>query len=191
MKRWVLFLFWLFAPAVFAEENVILYDWQTDFQATGENRKSCFIQFSGVNKQRGVFLSMNLSVVVDQFPFQAMRETTILRITAERIQRPDFSEIAPIRIHDAWLKTSLGSSFGKLFKINLGSEPYYLGGASGSDLFHTLLQGLLQTGALIGYREKPGDPEIVSAIPAPPPEVIIEKVMPCLVNILPDMDQEI
>lgn len=171
-----------------AGEPLMLHDWQTEFESQKGRKASCLIQTTGINKKQRLLLTMNLSVFIERAPGpNQTKDTTILKITAGRINKPDLSDITPIRIHDAWMTTSLGTSVGKITKIDR-PEPYYLAGADGSDLFHRLLQGILKDGARVGFQEMKGRPEVVSIIPTPPASVIVEKLMPCLANVLPDVD---
>jgi hypothetical protein len=191
MQKWAsLLLLMLSVQIASASENMTFYDWQADFQAS-EKSTTCFIQLTGINRERFILLTMNLSALVEKSPLNQIREITVLRVTASQINKPDLSDMAPIKIHNAWIKTSLGTSLGKITKIDVGPELYYLGGAKGSDLFHTLIEGILNNGAIIGYQEKPTDPDIVSRVPAPPPDVVIGRLLPCLANVLPDMDKSI
>lgn len=177
------------AAPLFAAENLTLYDWQVHFQSKQDRPVSCFIQLTGVNRQRFVLLDLNLSVVIEKAPLVGRKATTILRIKANRIGRTDPSDLTPIKIDDAWMTTSLGSSEGVMKKIDVGPEPHYLAGKEGAALFHRLLEGILKDGATIGYREGPGAPAVESSVPVPPPDVIIDKLMPCLAAVLPDQDR--
>ncbi len=183
------FLATFLTGAAFAAESLTLYDWQVHFQSNEQPPTTCFIQLTGVNRKRLVLLDMNLSVVVEKVPLIGRKATTILRIKAHRINKPDLSDLSPIQIHDAWITTSLGTSAGKMKKIDVSPDPHYLGGKEGADLFHRLLEGILKDGAAIGYEEGPKGTETVSIVPVPPPDVIINKLMPCLAAVLPDQDQ--
>jgi len=182
-------LFFFFAGSVPAAENLTFYDWEVRFQSEGKKPASCFIQLTGVNRGRRVLLDVNLSVIIDTVPLIGQKATTILRIKASRVSQADLSDLSPIKIHDAWIATSLGTSRGEMTKIDVRPESHYLGGREGSGLFHRLLEGIVKDGAAIGYREGPDGPEIVSVVPTPPPDVIINKLMPCLAAILPDQDR--
>lgn len=189
LKRLASFLLLIFfAGLVFAAENLTLYDWQVHIQSKERKPTACFIQLTGVNREKRVFLNVNLSVSIDTVPLRGRRATTILRVKADRINKSDLSDLSPLKIHDAWMATSLGSSAGEMAKIDVSPDPHYLGGKTGADLFHQLLQGILKDGATIGFQERPGDSGIASTVPAPPPEVIINKLMPCLAAVLPDQD---
>lgn len=177
-----------FAAPIFAAENLTFYDWQVHIQSRQNKPTACFIQLTGFNREKRVLLDVNLSVSIETAPLHGRKATTILRIKADRINKPDLSDLSPLKIHDAWMTTSLGSSAGEMAKIDVGSDPHYLGGKAGTDLFHQLLQGILKDGATIGLRERPDDSGIASTVPAPPPEVVIQKLMPCLAAVLPDQD---
>jgi hypothetical protein len=51
----------------------------------------------------------------------------------------------------------------------------------------------VKDGATIGYQEELqgglNGPEIVSVVPVPPPDVIVNKLIPCLAAVLPDQGQ--
>lgn len=177
-----------FAGSVLAAENLTFYDWEVRFQSKGKKPASCSIQLTGVNRQRRVLLDINLSAIIDTAPLTGQKATTILRIKASRVNRPDLSDPSPIKIHNAWITTSLGTSLGEMTKIDVSPDSHYLGGREGSELFHRLLEGIVKDGAAIGYQEEPKGPEIVSMVPVPPPDVIINKLMPCLAAVLPDQD---
>lgn len=175
-------------PPVFAAESLTFYDWDVRFLPKGKPA-SCFIQLTGVNRKRRVLLDVNLSVIIDDAPLAGKKATTILRVKASRINQPDRSELPPIKIQNAWIATSLGSSLGQMAKIDVSPDLHYLGGKEGSGLFHLLLEGIVKDGAAIGYQEEASGPEVVSTVPVPPADVIINKLMPCLAAILPDQDQ--
>lgn len=164
------------------------YDWQVHVQSNKNKPTACFIQLTGINRKNQVLLDVNLSILVEKAPLIDRKATTILRIKAGRINNSDLSDVTPIKIEDAWLKTSLGNSEGQMAKIDVRPDAHYLGGKNGSELFHRLLEGILKDGATIGYRERSADNAVVSTVPAPPPDVIVDKLMPCLAAILPDQD---
>ncbi|HZR46361.1 MAG TPA: hypothetical protein VFA47_06635 [Candidatus Manganitrophaceae bacterium] len=188
-----IFVFFLFLAAFpssgFAAESLTFYDWEVRFQPNGNRPVSCSIHLTGVNRKQRVLLDVNLSVIIEKAPLIGRRATTILRVKANRINRPDLSDLSPIQIQNAWMATSLGSSLGQMAKIDVRPDVHYLGGKEGSGLFHLLLEGIVKDGAAIGYQEEAGGAEIVSSVPLPPPDVIINKLMPCLAAVLPDQDQ--
>jgi hypothetical protein len=183
-----LFLLILCEVPVFAAENLTFFDWQVDFQSKESQPAGCTIQITGVNRKRHVLLNINLSLSIDKVPLTGRKETTILRIKADRINKPDLSDLSPIKIRNAWVATSLGTSAGKMAKLDVSPDPHYLGGAEGSELFHRLLEGILKDGATIGYHEGSKETEVLSTLPVPPPDVIINKLMPCLAAALPNQD---
>ena len=187
MKRLLSLLLIVFTASAFAADPLTFYDWQVHFQSKERQPITCVIQLTGVNRERRVLLDVNFSVIIQKVPLTGTKATTILRIKANRINKSDLSDLSPIKINDAWIETALGTSAGQLAKVDVSPEPHYLGGKEGSELFHQLFGGILKNGATIGYQE--GEKEVISSVPTPPPDVIINKLMPCLAAILPDADQ--
>jgi hypothetical protein len=182
-----------FAGSVPAAENLTFYDWEVRLQPKENRPGSCSIQLTGVNRKRLVLLDVNLSIIIDDAPLTGGKATTVLRIKANRINRPGLSDRSPMKIQNAWIATSLGSSLRQMTKIDVSPDLHYLGGKEGSDLFHRLLEGIVKDGATIGYQEELqgglNGPEIVSVVPVPPTDVIVNKLIPCLAAVLPDQGQ--
>ncbi|MFQ5780391.1 MAG: hypothetical protein ACE5HN_06340 [Nitrospiria bacterium] len=169
-----LFLTLLFESA-HAVESIRFYDWQADVPSKGEGAPICSIQFTGISQKR-VILSMILSMVDDP------RKMTLLKVTAGHINKVDLSDVTPIRIQNAWVNTSSGTSKEKIIKIDVGSDPYFLGGTDGFQLFRSLLQGIQKDGVTVVYLAG-SDLETVLSIPKPPTEMI-DELRPCLTTLI-------
>lgn len=161
-------------PSV-AVEMVQFYDWQAEI-VSKEERTTCVIHFTGITQSR-IVIGMNLSLVEEKAAEGEGRYFTLIKVSAGHIHKIDLSDVTPIKIQNAWIKTSAGSSEGKINKINDGPNPYFLGGTEGFDLFQSLVLGIKQEGVVVRFEEGP-DLETVARIPPPPPE-IIDKVSHC------------
>lgn len=134
------------------------------------------IHFTGLTQTR-IVIGMNLSLIEEKNLEDEGRYFTLIKVSAGHIHKIDLSDVTPIKIQDAWVKTIAGSSEGKIDKIDDGPNPYFLGGTEGFDLFQTLVLGIRQEGVEVRFVEGP-DLETHVRIPAPPPE-IIEEVSHC------------
>lgn len=170
----ILFILLIAEPAV-AVEMVQFYDWQAEV-VTKEERTTCVIHFTGIT-QRGIIIGMNLSLVEEKAAEDEGRYFTLIKVSAGHIHKIDLSDVTPIKIQDARIKTSAVSSEGKITKIDDGPNPYFLGGTEGFDLFQSLVLGIKQEGIVVRFEER-SDLETVVRIP-PPPLEIIEKVSHC------------
>ncbi|MFQ5579288.1 MAG: hypothetical protein ACE5FZ_01635 [Nitrospiria bacterium] len=156
-------------------EKVQFYDWKSDVVSKQE-RNTCVIHFTGITQSR-IVLSMNLSVVEEKSSEGEALYITMIKVSAGRIHKIDLSDVTPIKIQNAWVKTSAGSSEGKVNKINDGPNPYFLAGTEGFDLFRTLVRGIAEEGVVVRFEEGP-DMQMVVQVPAPALE-ITEKLRAC------------
>ncbi|MEO2054233.1 MAG: hypothetical protein ABGX83_02840 [Nitrospira sp.] len=158
-------------------ESVQFYDWEAEV-VSKEERTTCVIHFTGITQNR-IVIVMNLSLVEEKAVEveDEGRYFTLIKVSAGHIHKIDLSDVTPIKIQSAWIKTIAGSSEGKIDKINDGPNPYFLGGTKGFDLFQSLVLGIKKEGVVVHFVEGP-DLEKVFRIPPPPPE-IIEEVSHC------------
>jgi len=176
LLSFALFVSLLAEPSV-PVEGVQFYDWQAEVVSKAE-RTTCVIHFTGITRNR-IVIGMNLSLVEEKAVEveDEGRYFTLIKVSAGHIHKIDLSDVTPIKIQSAWIKTIAGSSEGKIDKINDGPNPYFLGGTEGFDLFQSLVLGIKKEGVVVRFLERP-DLETIVRIPAPPPE-ILEKVSHC------------
>jgi hypothetical protein len=97
-------------------ETVQFYDWKSDV-VSNEERTTCYIHFTGIT-QRRIVLSMNLSIVEEKDSEGETFYITLIKVSAVHINKIDLSDVTPITIQNACVKTMASSSEGKISKIN-------------------------------------------------------------------------
>ncbi|MFQ5596421.1 MAG: hypothetical protein ACE5GK_00060 [Nitrospiria bacterium] len=171
---WLVAIAMTFLPELSAMgvEKIRFYDWQADVLTGEDQNKRCYIQFSGATNQ-GIRLSMHLSALVTGGSPEERKVVTVIKISAERINPADFSDVTAIKIDQAWVSNISGTSIGKIEKMDVGTQTYFLGGVAGFELFETLLRGIEQEGIMVGYRIGGGE-EAVIHTPAPPASLFLD-----------------
>ena len=172
-SRWfyVAALIGIMAHTSFASPSVLVHEWEVDSQTKGGKTVSCFVELKLVSEQEAV--SMNLSLFGESNTPQKVQAWTGLKI---RALKQDGSQI---KVHSGWVRSSSGSTVGKLKKVD-HPEMYFLGAASGPDLFVTILKGILRDGASVGYQETLGKFDKVFKIVEPLPDGSARALSSCI-----------
>lgn len=159
-------------------EALSFYDWEVAASSKTEAKKSCHIQFQGVSRQR-VRLTMRLSMLKEHPSASNVNAITILKISADQINKTDRSDIVAVPISNAWIETATVTTLGELERIGGASELSFLAASKGAGLFFQILRGVRKDGLVIGYRSKTDRlPKIFQA--PPPPTEVFEQLRNCL-----------
>jgi hypothetical protein len=110
-----------------------------------------------------------------------MKVWTNLKVAVSQFNANDDGS-KPITLHYAWLKSSTGSTVGKLKDATPDSRPYYQAVAPGTDLFVSVLKGVHASGVVIGYQENLGGLDSTVESEGPPPPDVRAKLTSCLVD---------
>ncbi len=170
--------FALSLPA-FASEHVISHFWEADSQTRAGAVVTCYIQLTAVNYKQ-IAITMNVSIFAQMATPELVENMTMVKITASRITNPFTAESQPIKINYGWVKSSSGTSVGKVKITDVSPDPYFLGVAAGMDLFQEITFGILKDGVTVGYQEKPGTFDVTFTIATPPSGDVSLKLGSCL-----------
>ncbi len=158
-------------------ETLRFYDWEVAASDQTESKKICHLQLTGVSRQR-ILITLRLSTVKEHPSASARNAITMIKISADQINKVDLSDTVPIALSNAWIETSTVSTLGELEKIEVASEPYFLGASKGTGLFMQALKGIQKEGLIIGYRSKGQPIPKIFEVTAPPPQ-IFEQLQHC------------
>jgi len=166
--------------------DLVWHEWSTDAQIMGGKTTTCYWQVGLVTSDLTI-ITMNLGWVVIPQPSGTWANIT-LKVTAAKTVNPQGQkfERIPIRIHDAWIKSSTESTVGRLKKVDATPEPYYLGVGS-LELGQEILKGLLVDGLIIGLQESPGKFDIVFRVEEPPSDELKIRFGQCLAQFENDL----
>jgi hypothetical protein len=156
---------------VWADEDVSIHLWQSDSQLKGGKVATCSVLLTTANVQES--LTMNLGLLIEKPQLLTMLKITVHR---QASNRPHI----PVKIHSAWIRSSSGSSIGKLKQINTHPNQYYLGGADGADVFRVLLPGIMKNGISVGYQERPNTFDKVLKVSEPLPNEAVKSLVSCM-----------
>ncbi len=165
--------FQLSSQSALAVESLLFHDWQADVLSAENSKKQCYIQFTGISKER-ILVSMRLAMMEEKIPFKDAVTWTLIKVSAGRLQSDDPSDVIGIKIEEAWLETSAGSSIGLIKKLDQGQAPQFLGGVEGFRLFEMLLKGIGKDGITVGFRTKSEPRVTVLHAPAPPKSLFVK-----------------
>ncbi len=95
-------------------------------------------------------------------------EMTLLKVTARSVATERPFDTTPIKLHEAWVRSSTGTTAGKLIRTDAGESSYYLGVAAGDEVFVAVIEGLITDGLTVGYNLRPGGLDTVTVVKEPP-----------------------
>jgi len=166
--------FFQFNPLIAsAVDSLLLHDWQADVILAENSKKQCYIQFSGINKEKRL-ISMRLAMVEETSSSKGTRTWTLIKVSAGAMLSHDPTDLFPLKIEEAWLETSTGSSLGLIKKVDQEQAFYFLGGSKGFSLFEVLLKGIGEDGITLGFRTKSELKVTVLHVPAPPRSLFLK-----------------
>lgn len=94
-------LFSGFSPQLaYAVENLLFHNWQADVLSSKNSKKQCYIQFSGVSKQK-ILVSMRLAMVEEKSPVKGVDTWTLIKVSAGWLRTGHPSDIIDIKIEEA------------------------------------------------------------------------------------------
>ncbi len=160
-----------------AVKSLRFHDWQADVLSSESSKKQCYIQFSGISKER-ILISMRLAMVEEKTPFNDTITWTLIKVSAGRLRNNNPSDVSAIKIEEAWLETSAGATIGKIKKVDQDQAPHFLGGTEGFKLFEMLLKGIVKDGMTVGFRTK-SEPIVTVLHVPPPPKSLFVKLYGC------------
>ncbi len=134
-------------------------------------------------------LTANLSTFSELISPDQVRAYTTLKVKAAQRVKP--RGYVSIIIHQAWIKSSSATTVGRLKKVDVDPEPYFLAVQAGIDLFQDILKGLMENGIVVGYQEKPDTFDKVFEVKAPLPLDVQAKVIRCFDSMIDTMVGEI
>lgn len=161
---------------VLAAEDVLVHLWEADSQTIGGKTVNCYVLLTAVAEQEA--FTMNLSLFAQSVAPEKIQTFTGIKIRAYRLENG--SQEVPIEVHSAWIRSSSGSTVGKLKKLDTHPDPYFLGAAPGMGLFTTLLQGILRDGVSVGFQENSGNFDKVFKIAEPLPDDSKKTLLSCM-----------
>jgi hypothetical protein len=175
-RRWiyVVTLIGIMADIGFANQDFLVHEWEADSQTRGGKTVSCFVGLKLANEQETI--SMNLTLFAEVIAPQKVQGFTGLKIIVLR------DNDRQIPVYSGWIKSSSGSTVGKMKKIDHPGK-YFMGGTSGPELFRTILKGILRDGLSVGYQETPGAFDKVFKVAEPLPDDSRKALWSCLHNL--------
>jgi hypothetical protein len=177
---YVLALIVVMANTSYANQDVLLHIWEADSQTRGGKTVSCYVGLMLGTKQEVV--SMNLTLLGELITPQKAQTSTALKIRAVKY------DDRQIKVHSGWVRSSSGSTVGKLKKIDHPGM-YFLAGANGMDLFRNILRGILKDGVSVGYQENPGAFDKVFKIAEPLPDDSARALSSCLSDLISEANR--
>jgi len=178
------FLVTFFRAHGFAADPVLVHLWEADSQVREGKTVSCYIQVSAATESQ--LVTMNLSLFAESVD-RKIQVFTGLKIRAARYTAGQ--KETPIKLYGGWIRSSSGSTVGRLKPVNTNPEPHFLGAAAGLELFQELLNGIVKDGVAIGYQEKPGMFDKVIKVPDPLPPERLRNFVACLDDLRRNIDQ--
>lgn len=158
-----------------------VYQWQAEETTKGGVTVGCEVMVVGMIEV-SLYVTANLSLFAEPADPSRVHARTVLKITVTEIALDQGFKKTPVRLYGGWLRTSSGTTVGKLKTIPMSPEVYYLGAAPGMDLFIELVSGMLN-GITVGFQRRPDGLDTTMTIPTPPPVETILKLETCIQNL--------
>lgn len=165
-----------------AATEAYIFQWQAEETTKGGRTVGCGILVDGMIGT-SLYVTANLTLFIEPAESTQFSVMTLLKITVAELALDQGFKMTPMRLHGGWIRTSSGTTVGKLRDIP--TSPYYLGSLEsgpGMDLFIELISGMLEDGVTIGFQLRPDGWDTTMRIPMPPPVDTIVKIQTCLQN---------
>jgi len=175
-------LFCLLPEKVQPAEKILHYEWNSGPQYSGGKTKTCFLSVDIITEKL-LALTMNFAMLAELTPSNKVRSVSSLKVVA--MESINTKQPRKIGIHYAWIRSSTGSTVGKIKTTKLETELNYLG-AGPYELFLDILSGIVKDGVVIGYQQRAGSFDKIFEIPEPPRVELIQKLNSCLKELAKD-----
>lgn len=190
IHRWIPFLAFLLSSVIWQGEaraatEAQTYQWHGEETTRGGVTDGCEVMVTGmmVSREVSLIVTANLSLFAKPADSSRVKIGTLLKITVNEIALDQDFKLTPIRLYGGWIRTSSGTTVGKLMTISVSPEMYYLGVTPGIDLYLELVSGMLKDGVTVGFQRRPGGLDTTMTIPTPPPVETIAKLETCFENL--------
>jgi hypothetical protein len=169
-------LFAMLTAHSFAAESSQFHRWQADSQTRGGKTVSCNLQL--VASTENMLITSTLALFAEHSAPENTHMFTALKISASKYDSA--RKEVPIELAGGWIRSSSGSTIGRLTTVKTDAGTEFLGAASGPELFQNLLDGIIKDGMSVGYQEKAASFDNVLRIAEPLPPERLRNLQECL-----------
>jgi len=166
----------LFVFNALAIDEPLRFDWKSEIYSRAGTPIGCSIGLTAMT-QSFVFITVDFSYLIEEKSRDKFLEMTLLKVTTKQLNRDNPRQTTPIKIYSAWIRSSTGTTAGHLNSNE--SEPYYVGGVAGGDLFTVVIKGIFKDGLVLGYQTKAAGLDTMLRFSAPPSPKVIEEFLLC------------
>jgi hypothetical protein len=177
------------STAAYAVDDALMSVWHSDAITSGGRVVGCDLGVDGMGNTTtyfNLYIALKLDKRADQY-----RISTLVKLTAQRSNPANPFTFSPLRVHEAWFRTSSASTVGKLQRVvhqEQQENGYYLGGTDDPTLLPALMKGI-HDGVVIGIQESEGGIDTVFQVRKGPPDDITQRYLGCLAAVRESLKQ--